>query len=520
MADESIEMEEAFPLAVADKTDGEHDSKRRSSVRRSSIVSLPEPRKGDKGDAGEGTCGTRFCEVMKKHQIPIVLLAAAIGIGAGIGLAMWKDDSGTKDTLLIWVELPGDLFLRGLRTAKAKLSTPDDHAGLYDEWRGRNNFLPHRDGRRERVLRDWGDAGQASTFRVDDINGYFAVSTKATGPAKLSISESLRDGLFYQLVPNNFVGAFADANFLGVIVLSTAVAVALVKLEKNMPDEVMWTRILTIQIIEELVHVFMMIIDWIIFVTPFAVTSLIAGAIGEQKDLAEVFTQLAWLVTATVVGLVAQFLIVYCGLYLGFIRSNPFKYYAQLIPAYATAFGGASSAAAIPQSLACIKKTGQVPDGVASFVIPLGATINMDGKCSCIYIVCGAAWMAYQNGIVPTAGEYVTLVFSATFGSMGAAPVPSASLVLMLTAYSTAFGSTEGAPEGFAYILAIDWLIDRLRTLFNCTGDHTVTAIIGNIVVKKEAKKANNINDEDLEMHGGDDKDGDLELHVENKLGD
>lgn len=103
---------------------------------------------------------------------------------------------------------------------------------------------------------------------------------------------------------------------------------------------------------------------------------------------------------------------------------------------------------------------------------------------------------------------------------MGAAPVPSASLVLMLTAYSTAFGSTEGAPEGFAYILAIDWLIDRLRTLFNCTGDHTVTAIIGNIVVKKEAKKANNINDEDLEMHGGDDKDGDLELHVENKLGD
>ena len=145
---------------------------------------------------------------------------------------------------------------------------------------------------------------------------------------------------------------------------------------------------------------------------------------------------------------------------------------------------------------------------------------------SCIYIVCGAAWMAYQNGIVPTAGEYVTLVFSATFGryerqcrnatlfldsntsySMGAAPVPSASLVLMLTAYSTAFGSTEGTPEGFAYILAIDWLIDRLRTVFNCTGDHTVTAVIGNMVVKKEAKKASNQKDEDLEVHDADDED-------------
>ena len=115
--------------------------------------------------------------------------------------------------------------------------------------------------------------------------------------------------------------------------------------------------------------------------TPFAVTSLIAGAIGAQSDLAEVFTQLGWLVAATVVGLVTQFSVVYCGLYMGLIRSNPFKYYAQLIPAYATAFGGSSSAAAIPQSLSCIKKTGQVPDGVASFVIPLGATINMDGKC-------------------------------------------------------------------------------------------------------------------------------------------
>ncbi|EJK46514.1 hypothetical protein THAOC_34815 [Thalassiosira oceanica] len=240
----------------------------------------------------------------------------------------------------------------------------------------------------------------------------------------------------------------------------------------------------------------MMIIDWIIFVTPFAVASLIAGAIGERSDLGEVFTQLGWLVTATVVGLVTQFSVVYCGLYTGFIRSNPFKYYAQMIPAYATAFGGASSAAAIPQSLACIKRTGQVPDGVASFVISLGATVNLDG--SCIYIVCGAAWMAYQNGIVPTAGDYVSLVFSATFGSIAAAPVPSASLVLMLSAYSAAFGLTEGTPEGFAYILAIDWLVDRLRTVFNVTGDHTITAIVGNMVVKKEANRAKSLKDEDL----------------------
>ena len=112
-------MEEAIP--VVDKTDGEDDINRRTSSMRSSVrkknsVANLEPlMKDDKGDVVEKTCGTRFCEVMKKQQIPIVLLAAAIGIGAGIGLAMWEDDTGTKDTVLLWVELLGDLFLRGLR---------------------------------------------------------------------------------------------------------------------------------------------------------------------------------------------------------------------------------------------------------------------------------------------------------------------------------------------------------------------------------------------------------------------
>jgi len=84
--------------------------------------------------------------------------------------------------------------------------------------------------------------------------------------------------------------------------------------------------------------------------------------------------------------------------------------------------------------------------------------------------------------------------------SIAAAPVPSASLVLMLSAYSAAFGSAEGTPEGFAYILAIDWLVDRLRTVFNVTGDHTITAIVGDMVVKKEANRADNLKDEDLEL--------------------
>ena len=300
MAEEEIRMEEARPVvalldslnahSIHKKTGGgeDDDDRRRISTRssvrrRNSLVSVDLGPRDDEGDAvDDGTCGTRFCDVMRRHQIPIVLLAAAVGIGGGIGLAMWEpEDSGTKDTVLIWVELVGDLFLRGLRCTVLPLifvsiavavmdmlklgeagSVVGTTIGLYMlttlaaavigvvmsvSFSG--FYTLNEDGHAEAVQPDvllgcatdgdaitsyltemedgsvscvTGDgAGDASAFRVDDVNGYFALSAKARGPAELTVSESLRDGLFNELVPNNFVGAFADANFLGVIVLAT-----------------------------------------------------------------------------------------------------------------------------------------------------------------------------------------------------------------------------------------------------------------------------------------------------------
>ena len=297
--DHEIRMEEALPaVGLLDslnahptrKTVGDDDGSRsrvgstRSSVRRrSSLVTVSlEPCPKDDGDKpADATCGTGFCEVLRRHQIPIVLLAAAVGVGGGIGLAMWQpEDSGTKDAVLIWVELIGNLFLRGLRCMVLPLifvsiavavmdmlklgeagSVAGTTIGLYLLTTlaaavigvcmsvAFSNFYTLQDGQAEVVPPDVllgcttdgdtitsyltemddgsvacvpGDgAGAASTFSVDDVNGYFALSAKARGPAELTISESLRDGLFNELIPNNFVGAFTDSNFLGVIVLAT-----------------------------------------------------------------------------------------------------------------------------------------------------------------------------------------------------------------------------------------------------------------------------------------------------------
>ena len=165
---------------------------------------------------------------------------------------------------------------------------------------------------------------------------------------------------------------------------------ALVQLSNDMPPDVNWDMILTIQVIEEVLQVFMKFVTWIVKCTPFAIISLIAAAIGAQTNLGEIFAQLGVLFAAVCVGLLMQFLLVYSGFYIGFVRKNPFKYYKHIVPAMAMGFATSSSAATIPVSIDCAVASGDVSVGVARFVIPLGATINMDG--SCIYIICGAVW--------------------------------------------------------------------------------------------------------------------------------
>jgi Na+/H+-dicarboxylate symporter len=115
-------------------------------------------------------------------------------------------------------------------------------------------------------------------------------------------------------------------------------------------------------------------------VTPFAVFSLIAAAVGGQADLGNTFENVAYLVLACCFGFVMQFLIVH-GLIFGLItKSNPLGYFKYIVPAQTMAFACASSAATIPVTLRSVRSTGRVPESIIKFVVPLGATINMDGS--------------------------------------------------------------------------------------------------------------------------------------------
>lgn len=118
----------------------------------------------------------------------------------------------------------------------------------------------------------------------------------------------------------------------------------------------------------------------------------------------------------------------------------------------------------------------------------------MDG--GAIYFPVSCIWLAVLNGADVNAASYVLLVIISTIGSAGTAPVPSASLVLIITAYNTVF-SASGTPDGFSYILAIDWFMDRLRTTLNVTGDGVVAGMVAHLCpVDDETDKGANSSEE------------------------
>mmetsp|Transcript_16321 Transcript_16321/g.35516 ORF Transcript_16321/g.35516 Transcript_16321/m.35516 type:complete len:596 (-) Transcript_16321:332-2119(-) len=508
----------------------------------------------DEGRERKGCC-SKFCTLMDTWPVTFVLVAALLGIGIGIGLSLWSpEDSGAKDVTVRWIGLLGELFIRALKCIVLPLvfvsiavSVMDmlslGEAGTivgvtiglyvctticaaiigvlssvifsrYYVLQGVEDVAnvaanvrlgcANQNGAIESYLTEQADGSvmcldepmsgldNSTVFLMEDVNNYFAKSPSAGEPAKLTLSESVYQGLFLQLIDDNMVGMFVKNNFLGVIILGAGFGVALNQLAKKMPPGVNWDKVLLIQILEELMQVFMFFIHWIIRCTPFAIISLIAKAIGQQNDIGSVFEQLGYLVAATVVALAVQVSVIYPSLYTLAVKANPFAYLKQMVPAQMMAFASASSAATIPASIECATSTGLVPDGVARFCIPLGATANMDG--GAIYIITASVWLAYQNGIVPSASDYVLLVICATLGSMGAAPVPSAVLVLVLTSYNTTFGAPShgGAPAGLSYLFAIDWLLDRLRTMTNVTGDLTVTGVVSSKVNDEQAERLGN----------------------------
>lgn len=271
------------------------------------------------------------------------------------------------------------------------------------------------------------------------------------------------------------------------------------------------------KVLQEINDVFLIFINWIIMCTPFAVWSLIASAMGKQDNAANAFRNVGYLVAAIITGQIVHAFVLWIVIFYLWTKWNPFTYLKNIIPAQTMAFACSSSAATIPVTLQCVHNTGRVPEAITRFVVPLGATINMDGTALGYPVTC--IWLAILNGITPTPASYVILVIISTIGSIGTAPIPSAGLVLIITAYNSVFNTT-GVPDGFGYVIAIDWLMDRLETALNVTGDSIVAGIVAkttdleDVDEKALAEVDAEIyeNEEDMEVEGVEEKEKSLKV--------
>jgi Na+/H+-dicarboxylate symporter len=150
----------------------------------------------------------------------------------------------------------------------------------------------------------------------------------------------------------------------------------------------------------------------------------------------------------------------------------------------ATAFTTASSSATLPITMKCVEQKNEVDGRAASFVLPLGATINMDG--TALYEAVAALFIAQISGIDLTLGQQIIIFLTATLASIGAAGIPHAGTVMMVMVLS----AVNLPMEGIGLIFAIDWFLDRCRTTVNVWGDSVGAAVIGETAEIKQSTGA------------------------------
>lgn len=222
-------------------------------------------------------------------------------------------------------------------------------------------------------------------------------------------------------------------------------------------------------------EIIMTMVSMIMWYSPVGIASLIAGKIASIGDLEVVARQLGLYMVTVIVGLVIHGGIILPAIFFAITRKSPFTFYSGIFQAWITALGTASSAGTLPVTFRCLEEDLKIDKRVTRFVLPIGATINMDG--TALYEAVAAIFIAQMNDITLDGGQIITVSMTATLASVGAASIPSAGLVTMLLIL-TAVGLPT---QDISLLIAVDWLLDRMRTSINVVGDSFGAGIVDHL---------------------------------------
>ena len=281
------------------------------------------------------------------------------------------------------------------------------------------------------------------------------------------------------MVPDNAFKSFSDNRLmLQVIFISIFLGISMLLIGDGKAKPLK-------SIFDSLNDVVLKMVDLIMLTAPYAVFALLANVVVSSDD-PEILMALLKYAFVIVFGLILM-IVVYCTLVLLFTKTNPIWFLKQISPAQLLAFSTSSSAATLPVTMERVEKHIGVHKEVSSFVLPVGATINMDG--TSLYQAVAAVFICQALAFDITFSDQLTIVLTALLASIGTAAVPGAGMVMLVIVLESIGFPAEKLAIGIALIFAVDRPLDMFRTVVNITGDATVSMVVGKSVGKFNGKQ-------------------------------
>jgi Na+/H+-dicarboxylate symporter len=273
------------------------------------------------------------------------------------------------------------------------------------------------------------------------------------------------------IIPSNFFfAASSNRNMLQVVFMAIFIGIGLIQIPKDRGKPIK-------DFFESLNDIVIKLVDIIMLMAPYGVFALIAQTINKvagnnPSEVLELLGALGYYMFAVIIGLLAHATITYMGLLKLMTRMQFNTFFKGLAPAQLLAFSTSSSGATLPVTMERCEEELGVSEEVSSFVLPLGATINMDG--TALYQAVAAVFIAQTLNLSLDIGAQLTIILTTVLASIGTAAVPGAGIVMLVIILEAV-----GVPSaGIALILGVDRILDMVRTTINVTGDATVAVII------------------------------------------
>ncbi|ELR71429.1 Proton/glutamate symporter [Fulvivirga imtechensis AK7] len=422
--------------------------------------------------------GTIFIRLLKFIAVPLVLFSIISGV-SGLSDISKLGRLGAKTLglylittviavgmglLLVNIIKPGT-FLEENQRVKNRIS--------YERWVQQTPGVPEpKDGRHFLTDPEFRSQVEEATTgdelaAIDKKNAN--VAEKMESAKKTQQSSPLQ--FLVEMVPENIVLAISDNGLMLQVIFFAiffGITLALIPGDKAKP---------VIDFVNGTNEVFLKMVDIVMRAAPFFVFALLAGVIAKMADtpaeVFEIFKGLGSYSVTLLIGLFFMIFVFYPLIATAFVKKLSYKeFFKNISPAQFLAFSTSSSAATLPVTMECVEDNMGVSKSISSFVLPVGATVNMDG--TSLYQAVAVVFMAQLHMIDLTVGQQLTIVLTATLASIGSAAVPSAGLVMMIIVLQ----SVGLNPAWIAIIFPVDRILDMCRTVVNVTGDATVSTLI------------------------------------------